>query len=146
YIPFHLVTRESFSQLQRRLSPDGMLALHMEAVGADDPLLTGIAATLRQVFPNVQAVPASVFDNGLTNYVIFCSRRPLEPSQDPAPLDPSEAIRWQQRWDAWNRRLTPTPGVVLTDDHNPVDLWAERLNLAERQLLHRYYGSEGVSW
>jgi hypothetical protein len=35
---------------------------------------------------------------------------------------------------------------VLTDDLNPVDLWAERINLAARRDLHRFFGHETTSW
>ena len=48
---------------------------------------------------------------------------------------------------AWDNRFEPElSGVsVLTDDLNPVDIWAERINLAARKNLHAYF-EHGSSW
>ena len=39
---------------------------------------------------------------------------------------------------AWDNRYEPPAagGSVLTDDLNPVDLWAEAINLEARKVLH----------
>ncbi len=49
---------------------------------------------------------------------------------------------------AWDNRFEPgTEGArILTDDRNPVELWSEAVNLAERQELHRFLGDDLLSW
>ena len=55
--------------------------------------------------------------------------------------------REYNRAHAWDNRFTVDPaGVpVLTDDHNPVDIWAERVNLAARRVLHEEFEPQ-VGW
>jgi hypothetical protein len=49
---------------------------------------------------------------------------------------------------AWDNRFTVKPewGPVLTDDLNPVDVWAERVNLEARKDLHEFFSEQGLSW
>jgi hypothetical protein len=35
---------------------------------------------------------------------------------------------------------------VLTDDLNPIDIWAERINREARKKLHVFFDEEGVTW
>jgi hypothetical protein len=35
---------------------------------------------------------------------------------------------------------------VLTDDRNMIEVWSDRLNLAERAELHGFFGPNGGSW
>jgi len=145
-IPFHLVTREAFALIRSRLVPNGILALNVEAAGWDDVLVRALAATMQEVFANVVVLPMAEPPDQLGNLVILSSDRPLEPRYElPVPMD--RFSREYNRAHAWDNRFTVDPaGVpVLTDDHNPVDIWAERVNLAARRILHEEFEPQ-VGW
>jgi hypothetical protein len=69
-----------------------------------------------------------------------------------APRDylPEPYMHWVvvQRNHAWDNRFVPdTSGApILTDDLNPVDLWAERINRVARKELHDFFKEDGLSW
>ncbi len=145
-IPFHLVTREAFALIRSRLVPNGILALNVEAAEWHDILVHSLAATMEEVFQNVVALPMAEPPNTLGNLVLLASDRPLEPRYElPVPMDRFSGE--YNRAHAWDNRFEVDPkGVpVLTDDHNPVDIWAERVNLAARRILHEEFDPE-VSW
>ena len=53
YIPFHLTTIEFFSQVKKRLSAEGVLAMNVSSAREDSPLIESISNTLRCVFGHV---------------------------------------------------------------------------------------------
>ena len=56
YIPFHLTTVEFFQQVKAHLNPRGVVALNAARTGSDYRLVDALAATMRQVFPNVYLI------------------------------------------------------------------------------------------
>ena len=145
-IPFHLVTREAFALAAARLSPDGILAINVESVGWDDPLVLALAATLEQEFPHVLALPIAEPPNTLGNVILFASRRePALAREIPATPDRFSSLYAMNH--AWDNRFVPdTDGApVLTDDLNPVDIWSERINRVARGNLHAYF-ADGLGW
>lgn len=61
YVPAHLASREFFAAARQRLLPGGVIACNVGALGADDPVLRAIGASLHAEFGNATAllVPAS---------------------------------------------------------------------------------------
>ena len=153
-IPFHLVTREVFGLVSRRLEPGGVLAINVEAQGWDDILVRALTVTLEEHFSTVLALPLAEPPNALGNLLVLAANRDLEfaPEKLPHPKDflpfPTEHFAVLQMNHAWDNRFHPeTQGVpVLTDDLNPVDIWAERINLAARMSLHPYWSQRGFEW
>jgi len=82
----------------------------------------------------------------------MAAQRPMEISDaalgNPADWEADDYLHWNSvlRNHAWDNRFTPEGGPVLTDDLNPVDLWAERINLVARRDLHKFFGHETRSW
>lgn len=123
YIPFHLTTREFFSELRGRLKPGGLVALNVGVVPGDDRVVGAIAATLAREFRFVESFPVGEF-----NVELLASDEPpdsrgladrVAPALRPAAL-------------ATQRDLRPadtTRGPVLTDDRAPVEL------LTDQQIL-----------
>ena len=150
-IPFHLVTREVFALIASRLAPGGVLAINLESHGWDGPVVKAIAASLKPHFREVLALPAHPDRDKLGNVVLLAANTPLA-------LRPDTEGRRKDRYDCeayywnpganlgWNQRFVPdTSGVAaLTDDLNPVDVWAEHTNFLARQDLHRYFGEQGL--
>jgi spermidine synthase len=153
-IPFHLVTDEYFELVKSRLVPDGIVAVNLQSLGWDTPLVRSVAATLRRHFRNVIALPTQEPPDAMGNVVLLVSDRDLELPENTIPnaadyIDDDYA-HWMliQMNHAWDNRFEPkTEGAqVLTDDRNPVELWSEAVNLAERQELHRFLGENLLAW
>jgi spermidine synthase len=144
-IPFHLVTREAFGLIKQHMKPGAILAMNIEARTWHDILVHSLSATLHQHFAHVLALPIAEPPNTLGNLVLLASDRTLD--FDEAQLgDLYELLPFPYRHEvgvqqhhAWSNRFEPEiAGMpVLTDDRNPVDVWAEAINWRSRQLMHK---------
>jgi len=149
-IPFHLVTAEAFALIASRLKPDGVLAINIEALGWHHILVQSLTATLKKSFSQVLALPTNPSSERIGNIIILASNRELKLSLiegDITDLNYVASPAYQQNL-AWQNRFAPDIRnvPVLTDDLNPVDIWAEAINLAARRDLHRYFEESGLSW
>ncbi|UCE01896.1 MAG: fused MFS/spermidine synthase [Candidatus Latescibacterota bacterium] len=153
-IPFHLVTQEAFGLVASRLNSDGVLALNVESHGWRTQLVRSLAATLRQHFAHVRAMPLSEPPTTFGNLVLLASQRELEFDEDrlERALDyiSDPYMHWAvlQRNHAWDNRFEPQwqQARVLTDDLNPVDVWSENLNLEARRVLHGDENWNRLGW
>jgi spermidine synthase len=149
-IPFHLVTAEAFALIASRLKPDGVLVINIETLGWYHILVRSLAATLKKSFSQVLALPTHPSSERIGNIIILASNRELKLSLiegDITDLNYVSAPAYLQNL-AWHSRFTPDirEAPVLTDDLNPVDIWAEAINLVARRDLHRYFEESGLSW
>lgn len=155
-IPFHLVTEEFFGLVASRLKEGGIFAINVEAIGWRDLIVKSLAATLGRHFANVLALPIAEPPNTLGNVVLVASNRQLKLSEHlldrPGEHEQDRYRHWYdlQLNHAWDNRFVPkiddinTP--TLTDDLNPIELWAESINLVARRNLHEYLGRRGLDW
>jgi spermidine synthase len=149
-IPFHLITEEAFTLAKARLTPEGVLVLNIEAVGWDHVIVRSVAATLRRQFRHVTALPIAEPPDRIGNLILLASDRPLEFDEarlgDPVTALQDEYEHWRvvQRNHAWLNRFDPrSEGArVLTDDHNPVDVWGDAINHVARRELHALFANE----
>jgi spermidine synthase len=146
-LPFHLVTREAFAQYRTRLAPGGVLALNVIAVGWRDRLARSLAATLNEAFARVIVLPIAEPPDQLGNLILLASNSELELLEEP-PRPWDRFSPEYTRAHAWDNRfeIDPAGEQIITDDLNPVELWAERINLAQRKALHEHFGREGIVW
>jgi len=144
-IPFHLVTTEAFGLVKLRMKPGGVLAMNIEARTWHDILVHSLAATLKTQFAQVVALPIAEPPNTIGNLILVASDRSIEINDDLIgalhellPHVYRHYVALQQHH-AWDNRFEPEiAGMpVLTDDHNPVDLWAEAINWRARERMHR---------
>jgi len=145
-IPFHLVTRESFALIRSRLAEGGILALNIEATAWHTVLVHSLAATMQQVFAHVLVLPMAEPPNTLGNLVLLGSRQHFELAEDlPLPLDRFSPE--YNRAHAWDNRFAvdPAGNPILTDDHNPIDVWAEQVNVVARRRLHEEFDPR-IGW
>jgi spermidine synthase len=146
-IPFHLVTTESFELVRSHLAPGGVVAMNVESVGWDDILVRSLSATITQLFAHVTVYPIAEPPDHLGNVVLMASNRVMElKDEPPVPKDRfspeyDRAHAWENRFDA-----RPAGAPVLTDDLNPVDIWAERVNYVARKELHSLFKERGLAW
>ena len=153
-IPFHLVTTEAFGLVKSRMEDDGVLAINIETREWHDILTRSLAATLRTQFKHVVALPIAEPPNTLGNVILLASDRALELEEDvlgdpyAALPFPYQHTRVVERRHAWANRFEPdTAGApVLTDDRNPVDLWAEAINWTARRYMHAETAWDRFAW
>lgn len=151
-IPFHLVTKEAFREAAAAMTPDGVLAINVICVGWHDPIVRTIAATLREVFPEVLALPMAEPPDRLGNLILLAAARPLGEIEDPernVEMDPG--WRYSPAYavtHAWDNRFVPATGGTraLTDDLNPVDLRSEEIKTVARKELRAYFNKLDLSW
>ena len=150
-VPFHLTTVEAFKLAKSRLKDDGIMVVNIEAVGWNDIIVGSLAKTLHKVYSNVLALPIAEPPDQLGNVILLASDKPLELT---APL---ERDYWKtdyrfsdqyERNHAWDNRFVPDMkgAILLTDDRNPVGIWAERINLRARKELHVMLGDKSFLW
>ncbi len=150
-IPFHLVTVEAFALIASRLKPDGILAINIEALGWHHILVRSLAATLKKNFSQVLALPTHQQPERIGNIIMLASNRELKLNRsmegDITDLNYVLTPGYYQNL-AWYNRFAPDTRKVpiLTDDLNPVDIWAEAINLVARKDLHNYFEESGLSW
>jgi spermidine synthase len=149
-IPFHLVTAEAFALIASRLKPDGVLAINIEALGWHHVLVRSLAATLGKSFSQVLALPTQPSSERIGNIIILAANRELMLNLVEGDITDMNYVlspAYHQNL-AWHNRYTPDihEAPVLTDDLNPVDIWAEAINLIARRDLHRYFAESGLSW
>jgi spermidine synthase len=65
YIPFHLTTKEFFSQVRQHLSAGGVAAVNVGRTATDYRLVDAIASTMSAVFTNVFVMDVPNYDNTL---------------------------------------------------------------------------------
>jgi spermidine synthase len=154
YMPFPLCTREFVDLAASRLLGDGMLVVSVETLGWDDPMLASIAATLHTRFADVVALPTSEPPNAVGTILLVATQQPIALTDEQLPdptqffLNPDQLWVVQQQTHAWLNRFEPKPANarVLTDDKSLIEVWSDRLNLAERAELHSFFGPNGGSW
>lgn len=159
-IPFHLASVEAFRLMGSRLAPRGVLAINVETLGWDDPLLVAFARSLGRVFPHILALPTGEPPDALGNVVLLASTRPLE--FDDMRLDHPRNflhdpyLHWSvvQQNHAWDNRFDPAVRfadrwertALFTDDRSAVDLLSERVNREARKRLHAEPGLGDAAW
>jgi spermidine synthase len=139
-IPFHMVTAEAFQLCRNRLTQNGVLAVNVVAIGWNDQIVRSLAATLRTEFTNVVALPIAEPPDKLGNVVLMASNRRLDLKMDVERHYWDREYRYgpkYQRVHAWDNQFSPDPNgaVIVTDDRNPVDVWSEAINYADRKEL-----------
>ncbi len=65
YIPFHLTTREFFSEVSAHLTDRGVAVVNAGKLGSDYRLVHALASTMRSVFPQVFILDVPTFGNSI---------------------------------------------------------------------------------
>jgi spermidine synthase len=124
YIPPHLTTVEFFELCKDRMTEDGVIAMNVGRTPTDRRLIDALVATLSEVFSSVHVmdlpqsfnsivyatVQPTSFDHLLANYELLLA----DSGTHPLLLTSIERT-------LLNRGETPTGGIVLTDDHAPIE-------------------------
>lgn len=121
YIPFHLTTREFFSQVRDHLRPGGVAVVNAGRTATDYRLVDALASTMAAVYPSVFLVDVPQFANTL----IYGTTEPVSLSDVEHNLGLVRAPVAQQVaqsvLDEGRLRASPYHGQVFTDDLAPVE-------------------------
>jgi len=117
YIPFHLTTIEFFSQVKRRLSDKGILAMNVSSARNDSPLIKSITNTLRLVFGHVYQlrIPHSV-DN-----VVLASDRNIDFAYPVGAFEKGMQGIAQYSQQYFTETTYDERSKLLTDDRAPIE-------------------------
>lgn len=128
YIPWHLTTEEFFTEVERKLTPDGVVAMNVGRVPNDRRLIDAMTTTLLTVFPHVYATDIP----GTLNTLLFATHAEssfdqLETHLQQLPADTDPLLRETLKTVAANRQpLTPSE-VIFTDNRAPVETIVDSL-------------------
>ncbi|MEM8645360.1 MAG: fused MFS/spermidine synthase [Pseudomonadota bacterium] len=121
-VPSHLVTREFFTLVRRRLQPGGVYAMNVVDHAEQLDALMAVHHTLKAVFPDVEifAEEGDIASGGRTTFVLFASEKPsgLTHADDPRE-DGRRFVRLSPRRLA--ARAAQKTSTLLTDDFAPID-------------------------
>ncbi len=140
-VPAHLLSRECFAEFAKRLSPGGGLILNLvTVVGGEDPrALAAVLRTMQEVFPVVRAFcwRGLAGDPAAVNVLILALPEARHVSVARQINEATGPMAWYVQM-ALGNELRPPLGraVVLTDDHNPIDVYlTESARIWRRDLL-----------
>jgi spermidine synthase len=121
YIPFHLTTKEFFSEVRDHLSPGGVAVVNAGRTSTDYRLVEAIASTMAAVYPNVFLVDVPQFANTL----VYGSTQPTTIEDVTHNLglvgEPLAQTVAASALTEGNMRVSPYHGQVFTDDLAPVE-------------------------
>ncbi|HEV2028640.1 MAG TPA: fused MFS/spermidine synthase [Candidatus Dormibacteraeota bacterium] len=121
YIPFHLTTREFFSEVRGHLNPGGVAVVNAGRTATDYRLVDAIASTMAAVYPSVFLVDVPEFANTL----VYGATEPTTIADVEHNLGLiSEPLARTVADSAANEgglRVSPYHGQVFTDDLAPVE-------------------------
>jgi spermidine synthase len=121
YIPFHLTTREFFSEVRGHLNPGGVAVVNAGRTATDYRLVDAIASTMAAVYPNVYLIDVPEFANTL----VYGTTQPatLEDVKHNLALinEPLARTVAESALAEGNLRLSTYHSQVFTDDLAPVE-------------------------
>jgi spermidine synthase len=112
--PYHLATKEYFSLLKEKLSPDGLVVANVISAvdGPDSYPLRYLHSSFSVVFDNVIVMPVGDDTRKLQNVVLIATDRDMTDFIDAHPDD------------IYKGEIEPLP--PLTDELNPIELYVRR--------------------
>jgi spermidine synthase len=121
YIPFHLTTREFFSEVRDHLRPDGVAVVNAGRTATDYRLVDAIASTMAAVYSTVFLVDVPEFNNTLvygtmTPVTVADVEHNLALISEPVARDVARSVVNDGRL-----RVSPYHDQVFTDDLAPVE-------------------------
>ncbi|GKU80094.1 spermidine synthase [Paenibacillus sp. L3-i20] len=130
YVPFHLSTTEFFQSVRKRLTPNGVIAMNVNATTSESRLLASFAKTVHQVFPYTYLVRAQ----GQYNYMLLGAMNPLTLDQLNGinANDALEVVRkkWPETLNVVSN-MQMAKGTILTDNKAPTEMMTDSMIFGE---------------
>lgn len=135
--PFHLLTREAFADLKRRLAPDGLVVANIVGgiSGEASRVASSILATMESVFGNTQVFSPNWLLSGkkrkfVSTMFLLSGDVPENLAENAAPftMKTSEEVErtgYIKAVLASRLELPRDRAVILTDDYAPLEAWSD---------------------
>jgi predicted membrane-bound spermidine synthase len=123
YIPFHLTTKEFFSEVHRHLTERGVLAINVGRTLKGRDLINVLSSTARAVFPHVYVIDTPDYGSTLGNSLVVATMEDTRPENFAANLKlmDNPLLREVANSSVPTVREMGPPTVVFTDDKAPVE-------------------------
>lgn len=129
-MPPHLVTREFFSEVRERLTPEGIFVMNLigAAQGDHSPLFWRVMNGVRAAFPHTQLYGTNARNPASSqNLMIVASSTPLDPRiQAWKAADRAPNPRLNQLLQTQIDTVAAPDSLLFTDDYNPVEITVAR--------------------
>ncbi|MFQ6013818.1 MAG: spermidine synthase [Anaerolineae bacterium] len=139
YIPFHLTTREFFTEVKEHLTEEGVAAINAGRTATDYSLVQVLASTMKGVFPSVYLIDLPTDGGDLSNTLVVGTVQPTKLENfranmahmtDPYLLEVAHKA-------VGNLSEVKESTVVFTDDQAPIE------EVVHRMILTYVTGREG---
>src|SRR5881409_3001363 len=121
YIPFHLTTREFFSEVRSHLSPGGVAVVNAGRTTTDYRLVDALASTMAAVYPSVFLVDVPAFNNTLVyGTTVPTTLQDVEHNLGFVSEPYAQTVA-RSVIDEGRLRVSPYHSQVFTDDLAPVE-------------------------
>jgi len=128
YIPFHLTTKEFFTNIKDHLNDNGVLAINAGHTASDFGLVDSLASTMKAVFPNVYILDVPTRGSVIGNSLVIGTKQATRIENFNSNLGAmSDAVLKGIGASAQNVREVKSSFVVWTDDHAPVEEVVHRI-------------------
>jgi spermidine synthase len=123
YIPWHLTTKEFFSEVYAHLEPDGVMVINIGRGLDDRRLIDALGSTIMDVFPSIHVMdlPDSF------NSILFATKTPTTASNLAVNLQELDVQKTHPllietlKITADNLHAPPQESLVFTDDKAPIE-------------------------
>ena len=136
--PWHLLTREAFGELKKRLTDKGVLVLNFIADPQDadsKTIVSAIHKTLLEVFPQVSLFNSHGTINGDIQNIYFAASPNKALFILPTHLSFPQHFLGDLQKILADRVDTPEdPAFLLTDDYNPIEFYTAKTQEIKRKL------------
>lgn len=137
YVPFQVCSKEFFTAARDHLAADGGLVANLGGFSMDDAPIAAITNTAALVFGEAALLRVV----GGRNFVLSVGLEgPLDPRTQPQdlPAELEPILSGTRKIGAYRSRPVDPTAVILTDDHSPIELLADRDLLEKsRRLLEQ---------
>lgn len=124
YIPWHMTTKEFFSDVATHLNSGGAVAMNIGTLSQQTKLFRALIATLQEVFAHVYTV--NVPDS--FNVVVIASQQKLSPNAlNEIGDERLDTVHQLNR--TWTETKKEDEARVLTDNRAPIELYTEGMVL-----------------
>jgi spermidine synthase len=139
YIPFHMATKEFFTEVRDILESDGVMAINIaDRPGSDNRLRDVIGNTILEVFPEVYLIPVGKNILEVSNWLLIAPKNSMDLNQikanfsrsknavDSMNITPSSDVqKYKDMLDNSSIRISrflPKEDMVFTDDKAPIEI------------------------
>lgn len=139
--PSHMLTREAFQAVKRRLNPGGVMVINLAALaphqGADNLVLDSVLRTMEEVFSETRAFCSSRIAPGSVDNFTLVSRLGGGSIGSPRPFLPVYPKAAPSLEGFMTTSYTPSPwsGAVYTDDWCPVEAQGAGIKVIVRKQV-----------